>query len=263
MANKHTRAGTLQQQRLIQIGTAAACVVFVGMALGAVVVDRSVTPAAKPNLPPAPPAGPGEAADEYEPFAPLIASGLSSVYKMDAPTTPDKGEGGDAKPTPPPQDIVLVAAIGQPGSMMAVIREGAAQTAIGEGQRGGSVDVLEVRPGWARVRHRGVERELTVGKPVLMVSDMGASPSTPMSSQIIRQPGVGGGNETMEERGVTTTRAPTGFQRAQSGNQAGGGQSGAGGGRRGGGGNGTGGAPGGGNGTANGTGGGQGAEDDR
>lgn len=261
MASKHTRAGTLKQHRLIQIGTAGACVVFVGMALGAVVVDRSVSPAPKPNLPPAPPVGgPDVGGEELQAFVPLIASGLSSVYKMDAPATPQGDEGGEEKrPTPPPQEVVLVAAIGQPGSMMAVIREGAAQTAIGEGQRGGSVDVLEVRPGWARIRHRGVERELTVGKPMIMVSDMSSSPQTPMSSQIIRQPGMDG-VETMEEGGVTSTRMPTTFQRSQSGNQ-GGNQSGAGAGsgRRGASGGSGNSAPAGGNGTGtvNGTSGGQ------
>lgn len=175
MATKHSRTSTLQQRRLIQIGTAAACVAFVGMAVGAVVVDRSVAPAPDPVIPPAPPpATSGGSGGGFPPSPPLIATGLSSVFELDPVTEPVKPDTGDGDPELPPQDIVLVAAIGQPGSMMAVIREGAAQTAIAEGQRAGSVDVLEVKPGWARVRHRGVERELTIGKPTLLVSDMGA-----------------------------------------------------------------------------------------
>lgn len=221
MAAKHSRASTLQQRRLIQIGTAAACIAFVGMALGAVVVDRSVSPAPDPVLPPAAPlSASGDSDGGYPPSPPLIATGLSSVFELDPVTEPTKPV-GPGQEDPPPQDIVLVAAIGQPGSMMAVIREGAAQTAIAEGQRAGSVDVLEVKPGWARVRHRGEERELTIGKPTLLVSDMGASDAVPMGSQIIQAPGTSM-IETGEERGVTRTRTPTALQRAQSGGNSGG-----------------------------------------
>lgn len=235
MAAKHSRASTLKQRRLIQIGTAAACVAFVGMALGAVVVDRSITPAPTAALPQLPPAAPtGEQDESYDPFAKLIATGLSSVYKLEQPTAPTKGEGGETPAPQARQDIVLVAAIGQPGSMMAVIREGAAQTAIAEGQRAGSVDVLEVAPGWARVRHNGVEKELTIGKPMLLVSDMGAGAASPTSSQIITPPGAGSTPESIEEQGMTRTRMPTAMQRAQSGGNSGG-AGGPGGGQRGGG----------------------------
>jgi hypothetical protein len=224
MATKHSRSSTLQQRRMIQIGTAAACVAFVGLAFGAVVADRSVTPARTGTPPPPPPIdASGGAEDEFQPFVPLIAGGLSSVYKLDEPAAPAKGAEGEEGPTTQaPQDVVLVAAIGQPGSMMAVIREGAAQTAIAEGQRAGSVDVLEVAPGWARVRHNGVEKELTIGKPTLLVSDMGAGSPVPASSQIITPPGAGAVTESMEEQGMTRTRMPTAMQRAQSGGNSGG-----------------------------------------
>lgn len=217
MAAKHSRASTLQQRRLIQIGTAVACVVFVGAALGAVVLDRSVAPAEKPTVDPiAPPSGASDEPEAFQPMPQLIATGLSSVYELDAIKTPEGGE-KDPKPTTPPQDIVLVAAIGQPGSMMAVIREGASQTAIAEGQRAGSVDVLEVKPGWARVRHNGELRELTVGKPMLMVSDMGAGGAAAMGDQWVSPPGSEALIETMEERGATRTSAPAAFQRGTSG----------------------------------------------
>ncbi len=255
----------MQKRRTMQIAAGVACVVFVGMALGAVVVDRKIEPAPDPTLPPPPPTTAGGTDDGYDVFPPLIASGLSSVYSLEPVQEPTKGAEEGGGETPPPQDIVLVAAIGQPGSMMAVIREGAAQTAIAEGQRGGSVDVLEVRPGYARVRYRGQERELTVGKPMLMVSDMGAGGEVAGGSQIITPPGATPKAETLEEQGVTRTRVPTAMQRAHSGSSAGGqgqgGQSGRGGGgnsgtsRRGGGA-----APG--NGSNNG-GGQPGAEDDR
>lgn len=254
MSAKHSRASTLQQRRLIQIGTAAACVAFVGVAAGAVLVDRSVTPAARPQpfVPQTP--GGGEAAkDEYDVSPALMASMLSSVYKLDPVTQPDKGEGGEGgqQITPPPQEVVLVAAIGQPGDMMAVIREGAAQTAIGAGQQAGSVEVLEVRPGWARVRQRGVEKELTVGKPTLLVSDMGATTPQPGGGQIITQPGSDQIIQSMEEGGTTTTRIPTAMQRAQSGGNSGG-SSGPAGGRTSGGNRGNQGAAGNGNGNGNG-----------
>lgn len=217
MAAKHSRASTLHQRRLIQIGTAVACVVFVGAALGAVVLDRSVAPAEKPTVDPiAPPSGASDEPDTFQPMPQLIATGLSSVYELDAIKTPEGGE-KDPTPTTPPQDIVLVAAIGQPGSMMAVIREGASQTAIAEGQRAGSVDVLEVKPGWARVRHNGELRELTVGKPMLMVSDMGAGGAAAMGDQWVSPPGSEALIETMEERGATRTSAPAAFQRGTSG----------------------------------------------
>jgi|GEM_PF-7111549 len=220
MAAKHSRASTLQQRRLIQVGTAIACVAFVGMALGAVVLDRSVTPAETPPVDPIAPPTPGQRGnpdDTFQPMPKLIATGLSSVYELEAIKTPGGDEGGEPPIEPPPQDIVLVAAIGQPGSMMAVIREGASQTAIAEGQRAGSVEVLEVKPSWARVRHNGEMRELTVGKPMLLVSDMGAGGPAPMGGQIISQPGSDALIETMEERGVTRTSSPTRFQRASSG----------------------------------------------
>lgn len=224
MAAKHSRASTLQQRRLIQIGTAAACVAFVGVAAGAVLVDRSVAPAARPQ-PFAPPAvGSSQGGEGAYPVSPpLMASMLSKVYTLEPVSQPDKGEeGGQTQTQPPPQEVALVAAIGQPGDMMAVIREGAAQTAIGVGQQAGSVEVLEVRPGWARVRHRGVEKELTVGQPTLLVSDMGAGPAQPGSTQIVGQPDASRMAETMEESGVTRTRMPTAMQRAQSGGNSGG-----------------------------------------
>jgi hypothetical protein len=218
MSTRHSRAGTLQKQRLIQIGTAAACVAFVGMALGAVVIDRTVAPAEKPTPPAlAPAAGTTDETSEFQPMPKLIASGLSSVYELDAVETPAGPTQGEGPVQPPPQDVVLVAAIGQPGSMMAVIREGASQTAMAEGQRAGTVEVLEVRPGWARVKHNGQEKELTVGKPILMVSDMGGGGAAPMSSQIITQPGADTYLETAEEGGITRTGGPTTFSRATSG----------------------------------------------
>lgn len=236
MAAIQSRTEVLQKRRMMQVAFGVACLAFVGLALGAVMVDRSIEPAPELKLPPPPQIGGGEVQGEtWEPYAPLIASGLSSVYKIEpvkeATENPGQGEGEQ----PPPQDIVLVAAIGQPGSMMAVIREGAAQTAIAEGQRAGSVDVLEVSPGYARVVYRGEERELSVGKPTLMVSDMGASGEGSGSSQVVTPPGASSRYETMEEDGVTRTRAPTTLQRAQSGANPGGGQGGQSG--RGGGGN--------------------------
>lgn len=267
MATNLTRAGTLQKRRTIQIAAGVACVAFVGMALGAVVVDRSVKPAPGVVLPPPAPIVSGGTQDEYKVFPPLIASGLSSVYTLkpieDKPVEGPKGTGDPEDP--PPQDIVLVAAIGQPGSMMAVIREGAAQTAIAEGQRGGSVDVLEVKPGYARVRYRGQERELTVGKPMLLVSDMGASGEVGGGAQIITQPGAMPKTESLEEQGITRTRMPTAMQRAQSSGNQGGRGSGQGesGGRGGGGNSGTSRPPAGGTPGNNNNGPGAGAEDDR
>ncbi len=223
MSTKHSRAGTLQKQRLIQIGTAVACVAFVGMALGAVVIDRSVAPAEKPTPSIiAPATGSAAATPAYQPMPSLIASGLSSVYELDEIKTPGGDTGRTGQPVqPPPQDVVLVAAIGQPGAMMAVIREGASQTALAEGQRAGSVEVLEVQPGWARVKHNGQEKELTVGKPILMVSDMSASSAAPMSGQIVTQPGTDVYMETSEEGGITRTGGPTTFQRASGANPRG------------------------------------------
>lgn len=265
MASSHSRAGTLQKRRSIQIAAGVACVAFVGMALGAVVVDRSVEPAPAVVLPPSAPIAGGAVEDEYEPFPPLIASGLSSVYTLKPEDKPDEGPKDPRSEEAPPQDIVLVAAIGQPGSMMAVIREGAAQTAIAEGQRGGSVDVLEVRPGYARVRYRGEERELTIGQPLHLVSDMGAAGDLAAGSQIITPPGAIPKAETLEEQGVTRTRMPTAMQRAQSsGNSGGGGSDQGDRGRRGGGGNsGTSRPPAGGTPGNNNNGPGAGAEDDR
>jgi len=211
----------------MQLAAAAMTVLFVGVAASAVLMDRTIEAAPRPTLPPmAEPAGTASGDDDFEPFPPLIASGLSSVYALDDIEVKEGGTDPEGPETPQaqPQDIVLVASIGRPGSMMAVIREGAAQTAIAQGQRAGSVDVLEVRPGWARVRHRGVEKELTVGEPTLLVSDMGAGAGQPMSSQVIGSPDATGMVETLEERGVTQTRAPTRFQRAQQGgNNPGGG----------------------------------------
>lgn len=266
MAGNLTRAGTLQKRRTIQIAAGVACVAFVGMALGAVVVDRSVAPAPDVVLPPPAPITSSADDEEYPIFPPLIASGLSSVYTLkpeDKPAEEPKGAGDPEDP--PPQDIVLVAAIGQPGSMMAVIREGAAQTAIAEGQRGGSVDVLEVKPGYARVRYRGQERELTVGKPMHLVSDMGASGEVAGGSQIITPPGAIPKTESLEEQGVTRTRVPTAMQRAQSSGNRGGQGSGQGerGGRGGGGNSGTSRPPAGGTPGNNNNGPGAGAEDDR
>ncbi|MFI4915413.1 MAG: hypothetical protein ACIAS6_02760 [Phycisphaerales bacterium JB060] len=264
MAANQSRTEVLQKRRMMQVAFGVACLAFVGLALGAVMVDRSIEPAPELKLPPPPQAGGSEdQAETWEPYAPLIATGLSSVYELDPVKEPVENPGPGEGKQPPPQDIVLVAAIGQPGSMMAVIREGAAQTAIAEGQRGGSVDVLEVAPGYARVRYRGEERELRVGTPTLMVSDMGVSGEVPTGSQIVTPPGASSRPESLEEQGVTRTRTPTAMQRAQSGATPGGGQGGQSG--RGGGGNsGTSrrGA-GAGNGNGNGNGQAQGAEDDR
>lgn len=264
MASTHSRAGTLQKRRSIQVAAGVACIAFVGMALGAVVVDRSVEPAPSVVLPPPAPIASGIDEEGYEPFPPLIASGLSSVYALKPVDEPKEVTKGDPEQLPP-QDIVLVAAIGQPGSMMAVIREGAAQTAIAEGQRGGSVDVLEVRPGYARVRYRGAERELAVGQPMLLVSDMGSSSDVAAGSQIITPPGATPKTESLEEQGITRTRIPTAMQRAQSsGNSGGGGSDQGDRGRRGGGGNsGTSRPPEGGTPGNNNNGPGAGAEDDR
>ena len=227
MAAKHSRAHTLQQRRLIQIGTASACVAFVAVAAGAVLVDRTVEPVAPPEPFAPAAAGPSDGQEEAFPPSPaLMASMLSKVYELESTAPEPKPGQGEPVEQAAPQDVVLVAAIGQPGNMMAVIREGAAQTAIAEGQRAGSVDVLEVRPGWARVIHRGVEKELTVGKPILLVSDMGAGSAQPDSTQVIGQPDAARMAETMEEGGFTQTRMPTGLQRAQSGGNSSGGPAG-------------------------------------
>ena len=77
----------MQKRRTMQIAAGVACVVFVGMALGAVVVDRKIEPAPDPTLPPPPPTTAGGTDDGYDVSPPLIASGLSSVYQNGSTTT--------------------------------------------------------------------------------------------------------------------------------------------------------------------------------
>lgn len=233
MASKTTRAGILQQRRLMEVGAVAACFGLAAFAVGAVVLDRSVKPSVMPTAASlVPPKTDKQTTEEesYIPIPALIASGLSSSYKLQ-PTTPAvKDESGEEDPQRPlpPQDVALVAAVGQPGDMVAIIREGAAQSAIGPGQRAGSVEVLEVTPGRARIRHNGQEKELTIGQPMLLVSDIGGGSGAPPVSQAILR-GEFDGQTRMNPDGTTTTTPPppSTLQRSQtSGNRGGQGASG-------------------------------------
>lgn len=227
MPAKHSRASTRQQRRMIQFAAAATTVLFVGVAASAVLWDRAIDPMGSPTIPaPVEPSQTGPEDSGYAPIPALIATGFASVAEIEEPPKTETPEGVEQPVQAPPQEIALVASIGRPGSMMAVIREGASQTALAKGQQAGSVRVLDVAPGWARVRHRGIDKELTVGAPLMLVSDMGAGAGAAASSEIIGMPDAQGMIETFEEGGVTQTRGPTGFQRARPpGNNPGGGSS--------------------------------------
>lgn len=223
MAKRATRAATIQNRRLIEIATAGACVGFATIAIGAVVLDRKVAPSEIPTAMPLPPVQATDGAAGGEAFVPipaLIARGLASSYKLQPKTPPpEQGESGQADPeAPPPQQVALVATIGQPGSMVAIIREGAAQSVIGPGQRAGSVEVIEVSSGSARIRHLGQVKELSVGQPMLLVSDMGGGGGGFSDSQAILRSESEGVTRTNPD-GTTTTIAqpPSRLQRAQPG----------------------------------------------
>lgn len=224
MASRTTRSGTLRQRRWIEIATASACVGFATISVAAVVLDRSVPPS---TIPTAPALGPGPSAagasqtDAYVPIPALIAGGLSSAFKIQTPTPTTEEPGKDPERSPP-QEVALVAAIGQPGNMVAIIREGAAQSAIGVGQRAGSVEVIEVTPGRAMVRHNGQVKELAVGQPMLLVSDIGGGTGVGATSSAIISPESEAASKLNEDGTTTTIAQPSSLQRQRPTNPRGG-----------------------------------------